>query len=222
VRLVPPLLIFEHWINILLTRFLLVAASGTRAYAPLGRRPLRALAFLLLFCASSLAAPVSQSYLCVQGHEQEATAKLQTFVKQAVINFFENRKIAIDSSSLQINLSSTTRSGYDAPSFVSFNGAASSTSPLAASSVAATVAAQDGTKFNVLLSSGSGNQDAAEYRVVSTQQGFDREGNAIHQHCTLTLFNSGDGEATETLLIANAASGHVLGLVHLPSRISLY
>jgi hypothetical protein len=179
------------------------------------------LAFSLLLCTSSLAAPVSQSYLCFQGHEQEATTKLQTFVKQAVTDFFKDRKIAIDSSSLQINLSSSTRPGYDAPSFVSFTGGASGTSA-AASSVAATVAAQDGTKFSVLLSSGSDNQDAAEYRVVSTQQGFDREGNAIHQHCSLRLFNSGDGQATENLLIINAASGHVLGSIRLPSRISLY
>jgi hypothetical protein len=179
---------------------------------------LRTLAFSLVLCASSLAAPVSQSYLCVQGHEQEATTKLQTFVKQAVSDFFKDRKIAIDSSSPQINLSISTRPGYDTPSFVSFTGGASGTSA-AGSSVAATVAAQDGTKFSVLLSSGSDNQDAAEYRVVSTQQGFD---NAIHQHCSLRLFNSGDGEATETLLIINAASGHVLGSIRLPSRISLY
>jgi hypothetical protein len=179
---------------------------------PPGRRPLllRTLAFSLLLCYPSLAAPISQSYLCVQGHEQEATTKLQTFVKQAVINFFKDRKIAIDSSSLQVNLSSGTRSGYDAPSSVSFTGGATSASPLAASSVAATVAAQDGTKFNVLISSGSDSQDAAEYRVVSTQQGFDREGNAIHQHCALRLFNSGDGEATENLLVINATSGHAL------------
>jgi hypothetical protein len=192
------------------------------ALASLRRRPWRTLAFSLLLCTSSLAAPISQSYLCVQGHEQEATTKLQTFVRQAVINFFKDKKIAIDPSSVQVNLSSSTRSGYDAPSFVSVTGGASSASPLAASSVAATVAAQDGTKFNVLLSSGSDGQDKAEYRVVSTQQGFDREGNAIHQHCTLRLFNSGDGEATETLLIINAVSGHVLGSIRLPSTISLY
>jgi hypothetical protein len=83
-------------------------------------------------------------------------------------------------------------------------------------------AGDGGTKFNVLLSSGSDIQDAAEYRVISTQQGFDKEGNAIHQHCTLALFDPGDMEATKNLLIINAVSGHALGSIHLPSRIVLY
>jgi phage terminase large subunit-like protein len=37
---------------------------------------------LLLFSGSSFAASVSSSYTCVQGHEQEATAKLQTYATQ--------------------------------------------------------------------------------------------------------------------------------------------
>jgi hypothetical protein len=77
-------------------------------------------------------------------------------------------------------------------------------------------------KFNVLFSSGSNDQDSAEYRITRTQRGFDREGNAIGQHCALNLFNSGDSEATENLLIVNAASGHPLGSVYLPSYISVY
>jgi hypothetical protein len=182
---------------------------------------LRALAFLLLFCGSSLAAPVSQDYLCVQGHEQDATTKLQTLVKQSVTDFFKNKDIAINASTLQVNLSSSTQTGEDEPPYVSFTGSAGG-SGFTAASVAATVAAQDGTKFNVLLSSGSDNQDAAEYRVVSTQRGFDKEGNAIDHHCALTLFSSGDSEATKSLLVINAASGHVLGLIRLPARISLY
>jgi hypothetical protein len=187
--------------------------------------PLRApvLAFTLLLCGSSLAAPISQDYLCVQGHEQDATTKLQTFIRQAVVDFFNRRRIAINSSTLQINLSSSTQPGADGPPYISFTGgAAGGTSGLAASSTAGTVTAQDGTKFNVLLSSGSDTQDAAEYRVVSTQRGFDREGNAIRRHCTLKLFNLGEGEGTESLLIVNAASGHALGSIRLPARISLY
>jgi hypothetical protein len=183
---------------------------------------LRALAFLLLVCGAVLAAPVSQNYLCVQGHEQDATTKLQELVKQSVTDFFKERDIAIDASTLQVNLSSSTQTGGDSPSYVSFTGsAAGGGSQFSGTSVAATVAAQDGTKFNVLLSSGSDNQDAAEYRVVSTQRGFDKEGNAIDHHCALTLY-SGDSEATKSLLIINAASGHVLGRIRVPSRISLY
>jgi hypothetical protein len=180
------------------------------------------IALSLLLCGSSLAAPVSQNYLCVQGHEQEAASKLQAFVRQAVSDFFKDRAIAVNTISLQVNLSSSIQSGADAAPYIAFTGNTNGTSALAASSVAASIAAQDGTKFNVLLSSGSDNQDAAEYRVIGTEQGFDREGNAIHRRCTLKLFNSGDGEATESLLIINAASGHVLGLVRLPSQISLY
>lgn len=181
------------------------------------------LVFTLLLCGPALAAPVSQDYLCVQGHEQDATNKLQTYIRQAVVDFFRRRRIAINSSTLQVNLTNSTQSGADVPPYISFTGsAAAGSSGLAASAVAGTVAAQDGTKFNVLLSSGSDTQGTAEYRVVSTQRGFDREGNAIGRHCTLKLFNSGAFEATESLLIVNAASGHTLGLIRLPARISLY
>ncbi len=76
--------------------------------------------------------------------------------------------------------------------------------------------------FSQALRSGLTNQDTAEYRIIRTQRGFDWEGNAIDQHCTLNLFDSGDSEATESLLIVNASSGHVLGPVHLPAHIPLY
>jgi hypothetical protein len=185
--------------------------------------PVRPLFFWLLSCTCSLAAPVSQAYLCVQGHEQDATTKMQTFIRQAVTEFFKDRRIAINPTTLQINLGNSTQAGADAPAYLSFTGnAPAGSSALTASSVAATVAAQDGTKFNVLLSSGSDNQDAAEYRIIRTQRGFDREGNAVGQHCTLRLFSSGDIEATKGLLVVNAASGHPLGRIRLPSVITLY
>jgi hypothetical protein len=179
-----------------------------------------ALAWLLL-CGPVFAAPISENYLCVQGHEQEATTKLQAFVKEAIISFFRDRNIPINVSTLQITLTGNTQTGTSLPPYVSFTGNTGS-SGLTSSSLAATVAAQDGTKFNVLLSSGSNDQDSAEYRIIRTQRGFDGEGNAVEQHCTLNLFNSGDSEATRTLLIVNAGSGHVLGSLHLPDRISLY
>jgi hypothetical protein len=179
-----------------------------------------ALAWLLL-CGPVFAAPISENYLCVQGHEQEATTKLQAIVKEAIIDFFRNRNIAINSSTLQISLTSSTQTGTSLPPYISFTGSARS-SGLTSSSLAATVAAQDGTKFNVLLSSGSNDQDSAEYRIIRTQHGFDREGNAVDQHCMLSLFDSGDSEATRTLLIVNAGSGRVLGSLRLPARISLY
>jgi hypothetical protein len=175
----------------------------------------------LLLCSPLLAAPVSEDYLCVQGHEQEATTKLQAFVKEAVTNFFRNRHIALNSSTLQISLTVGTQGGTDSPPYVSFTGNAG-TSALGASALAGTIAAQDDTKFNILLSSGSNNQDAAEYRIIRTERGFNREGNAIAPHCTLRLFNSGDSEAAETLLIVNAGSGRTLGLIRLPAVISLY
>lgn len=182
---------------------------------------MRTLFFWLLSCSCALAAPVSQDYLCIQGHEQAATTKLQTYLKQAVSDFFEDRRIAVNPSTLQINISESTQTGGDMPPFVSFTGAAG-TSAQTASSVAATVAAPDGTKFNVLLSSGSDQQDSAEYQVVRTQRGFNKEGNAIDEQCTLKLFNSGDMEATGSLLVVNAVSGHPLGRIRLPSRISVY
>jgi hypothetical protein len=185
--------------------------------------PLRTIAFSILLCGSLSAAPISQSYLCVQGHEQEAKTKLETFLKQTVTNFFKDRKIAINPSTLEIDLSSSTQTGSAVgPPYVSFTGSASGSSGSAPSSVGATVAAQDGTKFNVLLTSGSDEQNAAEYRIIRTQRGFDKEGNAIGEHCGLELFKSGDSEATESMTIVNAASGHILGRFRLPSRISLY
>jgi hypothetical protein len=181
------------------------------------------LLFTLFLCGSALAAPVAQDYLCIQGHEQDATTKLQTYIRQGVIDFFKDRRIAINPTTLQINLGSGTQTGADTPPYVAFTGGAGAgSSTLAGSSIAGTVAAQDGTKFNVLLSSGSDTQDSAEYRIVSTQRGFDREGNAIGAHCSLKLFNSGDSGATASLLIVNATSGHALGLMRLPARISLY
>jgi hypothetical protein len=62
----------------------------------------------------------------------------------------------------------------------------------------------------------------ADYLVTRTQRGFDTEGNAIDEHCTLRLINSGDTMATENLLVVNANTGHTLGLTHLPSQFSLY
>jgi deoxyribodipyrimidine photolyase len=55
-----------------------------------------------------LEAPVSQHYLGTQGHEREAAAKLQDFIKQAVPEFFEKRNIPINAASLQINVSVST------------------------------------------------------------------------------------------------------------------
>jgi hypothetical protein len=183
---------------------------------------LRATILWLCLSSSALAAPISQSYLCTQGHEQDATAKLQNVIKEAVLDFFKKRKIPINAESLQVNLSASTQTGMDSVPYIQFKGGATGGSVPAALSNAATVSAQGGTKFHVLLSSGSDNQDAAEYRIISAQQGFDKEGNAIHQHCTLALFNAGDMEATKELLIINAVSGHALGSIHLPSRIVLY
>jgi hypothetical protein len=84
------------------------------------------------------------------------------------------------------------------------------------------VTAKDGTKFNVVFSSGSDEQTTGEYRIISSQKGFDREGNALNRHCRLELFSSGDSEATKTLLVLNAKSAHVLGLIPLPRRIEVY
>jgi hypothetical protein len=86
----------------------------------------------------------------------------------------------------------------------------------------ATVTAKDGTRFDVLFSSGSDTQDAGEYRIIATQRGFTREGNPIGGHCHLRLFESGDFEATRSLLVINAGSGHALGLIRLPSEIWVY
>jgi hypothetical protein len=183
---------------------------------------LRTIILLLLLSGSSFAASVNSSYICVQGHEQEATAKLQAFATRAVTNFFKDRNIEIDPSALQFNIGLTTQTYVDGARYVAFTGNASGGSGLYGSAIAGTVAAKDGTKFNVLFSSGSDNQDMGEYRVVGTQSGFDREGNPINRHCRLTLFDSGDSEATKTLLVLNAGSGHILGLIPLPAQIPLY
>jgi hypothetical protein len=183
---------------------------------------LRAILTWLSLSSSAIAAPVSQSYLCTQGHEDEAATKLQSFAKQSVLRFFKARRIEINQSTLQIGISASTQPGLDGPSYVSFAGNTGGAIGLTRSSVAGTVSAQDGTKFSILFSSGSDLQDAAEYRVKARQRGFDKEGNAIGRHCALQIFYSGDGEATKTSLVLYATSGHVLGRIGLPSRISLY
>lgn len=148
-----------------------------------------ALLFGLFLCGPLWAAPVSQDYLCIQGHEQEAATKLQTFIRESLTRFFDGRRIAINASALQVKVSRSTQTGGDTPPYVSFTGnAAGGASALSASSVVATAVAHDGTKFNVLLSSGSDNQDAAEYRdvryedLVNNLEGVARR---IIAHCRL-------------------------------------
>lgn len=182
---------------------------------------MRTIILSLLLSGSSFAASVNSNYTCVQGHEQEAKAKLQVFATQALMNFFRNRNIEINPSALQFDASFTTQNNIDGAPYVGFTGNTGG-SGLAGSATAGTIAAKDGTKFNVLFSSGSDNQDMGEYRIVGTQSGFDREGNPINRHCQLNLFDSGDAEVTKTLLILNAGSGHILGLIPLPAQIPLY
>jgi hypothetical protein len=178
---------------------------------------------LLLLSGSSFAASVTRHYTCVQGHEQEATAKLQAFGTQALANFFKQKNIEINASTLQFSVAVSTQDDFYGVPYVAFAGSAGGiSSGLGGSSIGGTVAAKDGTKFNVLLSSGSDEQNAAQYRAVGTQSGFDQEGNPTNRHCQLKLFNSGDGNGTKNLLVLNANSGHVLGLIALPVRISLY
>jgi hypothetical protein len=172
--------------------------------------------------ATAFAAPVSSNYSCIQGHEQEAVAKVQAFATQAIRQFFSKRNIEIKPETLQFGTSAAIQPELDRAPFLAFTGNAGGSTALNGPSVAGTVEAKDGTKFNVLFSSGSDTQDAAEYRIVSSQSGFDREGNPINRHCRLTLFDSGDGNASKSLLVLNAASGHVLGLIPLPAQIPVY
>jgi hypothetical protein len=229
---------------------------------------------------------VSSNYTCVQGHEEEATNKLQAYIKRAIIKFFSSRRIAINSSTLQVNVGLTIQTGADTKPYVAFTGSAGAGSaanqgagalgtpggaaaipgaagaPRAAgapgaaahsggvvaempggavaanplggtngyaggglglgSAPAATVTAEDGTRFDVLFSSGSDTQDAGEYRILASQRGFTREGNPIGRHCRLRLFESGDFDATRSLLVINASSGHALGLIRLPAEIWVY
>jgi hypothetical protein len=182
---------------------------------------LRAMFLLLLLSSSSFAASVSSSYTCVQGHEQEATAKLQAFGIQALKDFFKNRNIEINQSTLKFSVHLTTQTDTSEQPYVAFTGDAGGAN-LTGAGLAGTIAANDGTKFNVLFSSGSDSQDNAEYRIIATQKRFDREGNPIDRHCQLKLFDAGDSEASKTLLVLNAASGHILGLIPLPAQLPLY
>jgi hypothetical protein len=176
---------------------------------------------LLLLCSPSFAASVSSSYTCVQGHEREATAKLQAFAIQALKEFFKNKNIEINETTIKFSVTQATQTDSNGDPYVAFSGSAGG-SNLTGAALAGTVAANDGTKFNVLFSSGSDSQDNAEYRIVATQKGFDREGNPIERHCQLKLFASGDSEASKTLLVLNSGSGHVLGLIPLPAQLPLY
>jgi hypothetical protein len=176
---------------------------------------------LLLLSSSSFAASVGSSYTCVQGHEKEATAKLQALGIQALKEFFKNRNIDINESTLKFGVTLTTQTDSSGAPYAAFSGSTGG-SNLTGAALAGTVAASDGTKFNVLFSSGSDSQDNAEYRIVATQKGFDGEGNPIDRHCQLKLFQSSDSEASKTLLVLNAGSGHVLGLIQLPAQLPLY
>jgi hypothetical protein len=183
---------------------------------------LRTIILLFLFSGSSFAASVTSHYTCFQGREQEATAKLQAFGTKALANFFRQKNIEINASTLRFSVALTTQADIDGAPYVAFAGNAGGDSGPSGSSIGGMVAAKDGTKFNVLFSSGSDEQNAAQYRAVGTQTGFDREGNPMNRHCRLKLFNSGDGNGTKNLIVLNADSGHVLGLIPLPVQIPLY
>lgn len=276
----------------------------------------RTLVGLLLLGGTAVAAPVSSSYSCVQGHEQAATDKLQDYIKHAAIRFFRSRRIAIDPSKLQVNVNLAMQTGAERP-YAGFTGSAGAaafaanlsadmlgtpSSPgspggagpagsgptgslgagspgagslgagslgasggrpagsagagagpgsvppavpgaaagpgssaaayvgggfglgigLGGSAPAATVTAKDGTRFEILFSSGSDIQDTGAYRIIATQRGFTREGNPIGRHCHLRLFQPGDFNATRTLLVINTNSGRTLGLIPLPLQIRVY
>ncbi len=87
---------------------------------------MRTLTVLLLLCGTCTAAPVSSDYTCVQGHEQDATNKLQDYIKHAATNFFRSRRIAIDPSTLQVNVSLTIQTGMATRPYVAFTGNAGS------------------------------------------------------------------------------------------------
>jgi hypothetical protein len=183
---------------------------------------LRTMILLVLLTGPAFGAPVTSHYPCIQGREQDATDKLQQYAKAALASFFKRKGIDVNTSTLQFSVSLTNQTDVDGAPFVGFAGNAGQNSGLGGAPIAGTVAANDGTKFDILLSSGSDDQDMGDYRVVGTQRGFDREGNAIDRHCRLQLFDSGDAESTKSLLVLNAGSGHVLGLIPLPAQIPLY
>jgi hypothetical protein len=183
---------------------------------------LRTIILLFLLSGSSFAASVNSHYSCVQGHEQEATTKFQALGTQAVTNFFKHKNIEINVSTLQFSTAVSEQSDIDGAPYFAFAGNAGGNSGPSVSSIAGIATATDGTKFNVLFSSGSDEQNTGEYRAVGTQSGFDREGNPIHRHCSLKLFDAGDGNGTKDLLVLNAGSGHVLGRIPLPGQIPLY
>jgi len=233
----------------------------------------RTLIILLLLCGTCMAAPLSRNYPCVQGHEQAATDKLQAYIKRAIVRFFRSRRIAIDPSTLQVNVNLTIQTTADSRPYAAFTGSAGgfaanvgagapptpipgatgapgapktpgagksppggavAANPLGGlnayaggglglgSTPAATVNAKDGTRFEVLFSSGSDLQNAGEYRILASQRDFTREGNPIGGHCRLRLFVSGDFDATRSLSVINAGSGHALGVIPLPAQIWVY
>jgi hypothetical protein len=175
-----------------------------------------------LLCNPCFAGPVSQSYPCLQGREQKAVEELQKFGNRAITSFFKIRNIDVDPSAIQFKVSVNIQNDTASPPYAAFTGGAGANAGISESTLAGSVAAKDGTKFNILLSSGSDQQNTAEYRILASQNRFDKEGNAINGHCRLQLFNLGDGSASRNLLILNALSGHVLGLISLPTELSLY
>jgi hypothetical protein len=50
---------------------------------------LRTILFCLLLCDQLRAAAVSRDYLCIQTHDQDATAKFQALIKDILARFFK-------------------------------------------------------------------------------------------------------------------------------------
>ena len=80
-----------------------------------------------------------------------------------------------------------------------------------------------GTKFDVIYSGPFGRSSWSYYKIISSNKGFDREGNPVAGHCSLKLAQASNftsyGMVAE---VENLNSGKVIGQFSLPAKLDLY
>ena len=153
---------------------------------------------------------------CFDGHEKAAAELFTANLRQNVIRVFKKKGIALDPAKLNVIASASTLddTDSDATTYATF------------SLDKGELVSGTGTDFSLDMTgpndSGAGDQFLPTYLPVLSSQGFDKEGNPIHPHCTLQLTEPSFSNYANALAIQNAHSGKVIVKIALPAKIKLY
>lgn len=172
---------------------------------------------LLLAILALFIAPQARAN-CADQRSPLADQKFNSALRQGVIDLFQKKGIALDPAKVVMSFSTSGfQTNFEDPQdkYVLFDGIGS-------------VVSASNTQFHV-TTTGPDRDDQGNpvgyltiYLAVLTSDGFDKEGNAIHPHCTLQLSTGDISNYADAYEISNATTDKVIGKLPLPKRISLY